>query len=158
MTLRRFGWLADSYGADLQRWPKEERAAAAALLAVSPQARQQLAEALALDGALEAVAIQADAPLWSDGDPDAALARLRSSVGARIAQAHERVAGRRSGWGPANWAHLVVSMRLGWPGLAAGGGLAVVIGLLIGSVDVSRPMPVNLISMLQPSPIQILSD
>ena len=159
MTLRRFKSLTDSYGADLQRWPEDERGAAAALLGSSAQARQRIAEALGLDEALGAASFQTDAALWPAGHADAALAWLRSSVGAEIAQPlYEQTAGTWLTRGATRWAHLVVSMQLGWPSLAASGGLAVVMGLLIGSSDIARPVPVNLLTMLQPSPIQVLSD
>jgi hypothetical protein len=159
MTLRRFESLTDSYGADLKRWPEEERGTAAALLEVSAQARQRIAEAAELDEALRAASSRADSALWPGGQADAALARLRSSVGAQITQPlHKQTAGTWLRWDPVKWVHLVASMQPGWPSLAASGGLAVVMGLLIGSADIARPPPVNLLTMLQPSPIQILSN
>ena len=45
--------LLDVYGGDRSRWPAEERAAAAQLVARDPKSRQLLAEAEALDRVLE---------------------------------------------------------------------------------------------------------
>jgi hypothetical protein len=54
MTPERFGALAQAYGADLQRWPVEERDAAMALAhAGSPRIAAMLAEAAALDKVLD---------------------------------------------------------------------------------------------------------
>lgn len=50
MDRARFDYLLEAYGADLQRWPAEERAAAAQFAAQNESA---LAEARALDAALE---------------------------------------------------------------------------------------------------------
>jgi hypothetical protein len=52
LALERFAELADAYGGDLQRWPAEQRAAAAQLLAGSEQARAILRAASELDDAL----------------------------------------------------------------------------------------------------------
>src|SRR6266702_3414702 len=41
MTLQRLQQLLDAYGADPERWPAEERLAALALLAHSPEAQTQ---------------------------------------------------------------------------------------------------------------------
>ena len=86
LTLRRFRTMADSYGADLLRWPDGARAEAQALLNASPAARALLDEARTLDHAIEAAGASEDAVLWEllTGQ-DAAMARLRSGVEARIA-------------------------------------------------------------------------
>jgi len=52
MTLRRFGELLETHGADLARWPEEERRAARALLAEDAAARALLAEHAALENLL----------------------------------------------------------------------------------------------------------
>ena len=53
MTQADFERLLEVYGGDRTRWPTEARAAAAQLVARQPQARRLLAEAEALDRALE---------------------------------------------------------------------------------------------------------
>jgi hypothetical protein len=54
MTPERFGALAEAYGADLKRWPSEERGAATALVrAGSPRIAAMLAEAARLDVLLD---------------------------------------------------------------------------------------------------------
>jgi hypothetical protein len=53
MTLADFERLLDVYGGDRTRWPAEERAAAAQLVARDARARGILAEAEALDRVLE---------------------------------------------------------------------------------------------------------
>ena len=99
LTLRRFRTMADSYGADLLRWPDGARAEAQALLKASPAARALLDEARTLDDAIEAAGASEDAVLWEPDGQDAALARLRSGVEARIvASAERRPTFRRTGW------------------------------------------------------------
>jgi hypothetical protein len=56
MTLTRFRYLLDAYGADLRRWPAAEQDDAAALLAASPEAAEARRAAQRLDRSLEAVA------------------------------------------------------------------------------------------------------
>ena len=53
MKAERLQALADAYGADLRRWPADQRAFAESLLAVDPSLRDALDQAAALD-ALEA--------------------------------------------------------------------------------------------------------
>jgi ferric-dicitrate binding protein FerR (iron transport regulator) len=55
MELERFAALADAYGGDLSRWPADQRAAAMQCLAQHPQAATILAQAQALDDALNAL-------------------------------------------------------------------------------------------------------
>lgn len=52
MTLERFKALCDAYGGAPQRWPEDERGAAAALLERSAAARAVLDDARALDAVL----------------------------------------------------------------------------------------------------------
>lgn len=82
MTETRFEELADAYGADLARWPLEERAGAEALLADSAAARALLDDAKALDATLD---------LWADPQPsDALMARiLGDAAEAGLAPAQE---------------------------------------------------------------------
>jgi hypothetical protein len=54
MTLKQFKRLLDAYGADVQRWPGEERRAARALLARDPAARAAQHDAAELDRWLDA--------------------------------------------------------------------------------------------------------
>ena len=54
MTLKQFKRLLDAYGADVQRWPAEERRAARTLLARDPAARAAQHDAAELDRWLEA--------------------------------------------------------------------------------------------------------
>ncbi|WP_165838712.1 hypothetical protein [Roseicella frigidaeris] len=77
MTPARFARLLDAHGPRLEGWPAPRRAAAAALLAVSAEARRQLAAAERLDAALGQVLPQ---------PPPAALARLQARVAREIAR------------------------------------------------------------------------
>lgn len=52
MTVQRLQQVFDAYGANLERWPSEERAAALVLLAQSVEARAQQEEAARLDSLL----------------------------------------------------------------------------------------------------------
>lgn len=152
LTLRRFTALAESYGAELLRWPPEARGEAAALLRSSAAARAILDEARVLDEAIAAAGRREDAALWRPGEQDAALARLRSGVAARIAASpRRRPTGRLAGWAPS-------SAVLGWIGMAAGGGLVVAAGLFIGALSATAPTPDSVLTILQPAPIHILAD
>jgi anti-sigma-K factor RskA len=55
MTLERLRAVIESYGANATRWPETERAAAAALLAESAEARAVATDAAPLDELLDAV-------------------------------------------------------------------------------------------------------
>ena len=55
MTLERLRAVIEAYGTSAQRWPETERAAAAALLAESAEARALATAAAALDQLLDAV-------------------------------------------------------------------------------------------------------
>jgi hypothetical protein len=59
MDAERFEVLAQAYGADLRRWPAEAREPARALLAAFPGLQSVLAEADALDAALDAWRVEA---------------------------------------------------------------------------------------------------
>ena len=54
MKAERLQALADVYGADLRRWPADQRAFAESLVAADPAARVLLDEAAALDALLDA--------------------------------------------------------------------------------------------------------
>ncbi len=82
MTPNRFKHLTEAYGADVARWPKAERADAAALMADEPTIlREALSEANQLDEALD---------LWR---PPEVRSALREAV---VAAAPKRR--RRTGW------------------------------------------------------------
>lgn len=49
MNLERFIQLLDAYGADLDRWPQNEQAAATAILVARPDAREAQRRAAAVD-------------------------------------------------------------------------------------------------------------
>jgi len=146
LTLRRFRRMTDTYGADLRRWPDKLRADGEALLGVSPEARAILSDARMMDEAIEAGRAGDDAMMRQPGEFDAALARVRAGVAARIAASGAR---RPSGGLP--W-------QLWWFGMAASSGLAVAIGLLLGVTYGSEPLPDNLMAMLQPAPIHMLAE
>ena len=156
MTLRRFRALAQSYGAELHRWPREERGAAQALLESSEEARALLAQERSLDAAISAAS-----PRGAQAQ-DAALARLRSGVAARIAT--EDIRAQQPG-GLFSWllrgGQDFVSLRRRRLGLATSGALAIVAGLLIGAMYGPAPAsaPVGVVAaLLQPATLDILSD
>ena len=60
MNLDRFKRLIDAAGASPDRWPGKEREEALALLNISPEARQQLEQAEALDTLLDGFTVPAD--------------------------------------------------------------------------------------------------
>jgi hypothetical protein len=151
LTLGRFKALAESYGVDLRRWPEELRGAAQALLATSAEARACLDKARVLDEAIAAASRREEALRWPPGEADAALARLRSAVEARIAP---RPARPGAGW---SGTRRPLS-RLRWAGMATGGSLAILAGLFIGLMYGPAPAADNVLTLLDPAPIQVLTD
>jgi len=159
MTLKQFRLLIDSYGGRPERWPQDLRGNAEALLAQSPEARAILAEAADLDDMIHAASIATDKMLWQEGTQDAALARLRANVSAQIAgQSFRRptLSERMN--------QLLYRMRIdseasfGWLKMA-GGGIAIVAGLIIGaSYNVQQRPDDTLSAMLMSAPITILVD
>jgi hypothetical protein len=116
MTPERFRVLLQAYGADLQRWPDDERSEARALAAQdSPELRRCLAEEAALDGWLD------DHTL---AGPDEALVR-RIATATTPAAVPAAVAGRGSWWRAGGW----------WPG--AGLTITGLAGALAGALLVS---------------------
>lgn len=166
MTLKRLKALAGSYGADLQRWPQKERAAARELLDSSEQARDFLEQERSLDEGIAAAAAHRDAGHgWGgaedDGhgghgpasEQDAALARLRASVSARIAT--EEAQQRPIGW-PGSRASPLRMRRLG---LATSAAFAIIAGLLVGGLYGPAPAPAGALSaLLQPATLELLAD
>ena len=119
MKPRRFRKLLSSYGANPERWPEDERAAAVALLATSSEARALRDRAETLDRMLDTYRV------------DAADDGLRGQI---IAAPHNPVfapveidpkAGRRD-----------VRWRGIWPQFAALAG-ACVLGFVIGTSDLA---------------------
>lgn len=156
MTLKRFRKLADSYGADLRRWPERLRPQANALLESSAQAREIVARARELDEAITAAASARSENLWSGDRPDAALVRLRNDVATRIGPAVPAtaiVAGGIAG----RVAH-DASRRPGWIGLATAASVAIIAGVVLGILHSQTAPRQDLLVLLQPSPIQLLTD
>ncbi len=148
MTLKRFRALARSYGAELQRWPQEERDGAGELLAGSEEARALLEQERSLDGIIAAAAARQDAARLPRGARDDALTRLRSGVAARIRPEEE----------PRGWPRSF-SVRMRHFGLAATGVFAILAGLLIGGMYGPSTSPAGALSaLLQPATLDFLAD
>ena len=115
MTPERFAYLADAYGADLQRWPVAERGAAQELLdSANASAREALNQAGWLDAELDSHQLALTDP---------ALAR----------QIRQSVPRRASFW----------SRYAGWlspAGLVGAGIAGVVTGMLVASMSVPLPL------------------
>jgi hypothetical protein len=148
MTLRRFRTLADSYGADLQRWPERVRPQAHGLLRSSAQAQQIIARARELDEAIAAAGVARSERLWSGDRADAVLVRLRNGVAARIAPAAPAaaIAARSAPW------------RVRWISLATAASVAILAGLLLGIRYAPVAPHQDFLALLQPSPVQLLTD
>jgi len=158
LTLKRFKTMTDSYGADLLRWPEQERAAAQTLLDGSAEARAHLADARLLDEALAVASARQSAAHQRNNHEDAALARLRSGVATRIAAASGRSRASLLERALSITTRGALSMPSGWAGLAIACSLAVVAGLVIGSLYTSPGASDALITLLQPAPIDNLGD
>ena len=180
LTLKRFKALTDSYGADPRRWPEAVRGDAEVLLRLSPEARRMLASARELDEAINATSDPEDT--LPPSEEKAAMLRLRAGVAARLAEAasHEAVGREVAPPAPmrstARRGNIAARRRLGWlrsgmspftqwptfvrvAGMAAAGGLIVAAGLLLGSMDATGPTAqVDVLAMLQPSPLPFLAD
>jgi hypothetical protein len=162
LTLKRFQALVDSYGANLVRWPQEERSEAEALLAVSGEARTCLEQARRLDAVITSTSIGKETTFWPAGEEDAALARLRLGVEARIAR-EQAARNKRTRRSAVDW---VSFFPLRWLGVATSGGFAVAMGLLLGLTYTTSPGPSpaagadtdTVLAMLQPAPMQVLAD
>jgi hypothetical protein len=153
LTIKRFQVLAESYGADLQRWPQELRAEAERLLAVSSEARQVLAEARILDAAILEASAQDQ---LSPAEQNAAVERLKSAVANRLATSHaRRMNVSFFGW-MSGWFHEVTTPR-GFR-LASGVCAAVIGGLVVGSLYTGAPATTSILTLLQPDPIQLFED
>ena len=157
MTLRRFRTLADSYGADLQRWPESLRRPALDLLDSSAEAQAIMSRAKELDEAIAAAGAARDAHHWDGKSSAAALHRLRQNVSARIQRPPPGVAPEfdRS---DARTANRRRPRHVGWVGFATAAGLAVVAGLTLGIFYSPSAQPPDLTALLQPAPMQLLTD
>lgn len=88
MNLERFTELLDAYGADLDRWPASEQAAATALLTDRADAREAQRRAAAVDTLL----LRADLPEIEPSDA------LRQRVLAQIAQLPPAITAPATDW------------------------------------------------------------
>ncbi len=154
MTLKRFKALADSYGSDLLRWPEQVRSRARALRDSSAAAREIIARARELDEAIAAAAAARSESLWSGEPPEAAAVRLRNGVAARISPVNPAMASGRTSIRTASRAR----RRPGWIGLATAASVAIVAGVALGVLYSQGAANQDLLALLQPSPIQLLSD
>jgi len=118
MDATRLKRLIEAHGADPQRWPPDERAAALALLESSPEAQALVAEARRLDALLAAVPVGDTAP--------AATVALRRRI---VALPTRRDGGQSVGGG--HWMLGPWSFSRLWPS-AAGLAAAGLIGLVVG--------------------------
>jgi len=116
MTPERFAYLAEAYGADLQRWPIAERAAAQALL--------EHGDAASLDVLRQARRLDSLLDSYQLASPDPTLARriAASALTARPLSFWSRYAG---------WLSRVGFVGVGLAGIAA--------GMLVASL--SLPLP-----------------
>jgi hypothetical protein len=118
MTIDRLQTILDAYGAVPSHWPEEEREAAMALIAQSPQARAAVAAAGALDAAINAYENPAEHAI----NPLKLVAAIT---------AHPQDGARRTLARPA------ARITIGWPNLA-GLAAAAVAGFLVGWSGLDR--------------------
>jgi len=159
MTLKRFGVLAESYGGQLWRWPEDSRNDAEALLNSSAEARRILDQARMVDETIGAAARPDSTPAAADTGDAAALARLRSAVAMRL----EATPSRRRRERFLDWLASAISTEAfgsngRWVGVAACGAVVVVAGVMTGLLYEPAKTPTNVLSILQPEPMQIFSD
>ena len=155
LKIERFTALVRSYGANSDLWPVEERGDALALLEISKAARAVLAEERLLDDALAGALKHQESPRMSPVEHDAALARLRTNVAARIARASAEPSGFRGRF----FAHVRgLWPDLNWLGLSSGSGIAVAAGLFIGMHFPALSASGDLLSTLQVASIPIFAE
>ncbi len=117
MKLARFSAILEAYGATPERWPEAERAAALALTRSSLVAARALAQARALDNALESSALAA-------ADADAS----------RLTYIHARIVAATNAVPPSllrRWLGFDLAPSQLWPSVA-GLALATVLGFAVG--------------------------
>lgn len=155
LKIERFTALVRSYGANSDLWPVEERGDALALLEISKAARAVLAEERLLDDALAGALKHQESPRMSPVEHDAAVARLRTNVAARIARASAEPSGFRGRF----FAHVRgLWPDLNWLGLSSGSGIAVAAGLFIGMHFPALSASGDLLSTLQVASIPIFME
>jgi|SRR6185312_12213306 len=157
MTLRRFRTLADSYGADLQRWPQRLRGQALALLDSSAEARAVISRAKELDDAIAAAGAARLERLRGGESADAALHRLQKNVSARIRRPPSGGVIALDGMRP-RAASRYRPRPAEWIGLATAASLAVIAGLALGILYSPSAPQEDLTALLQPAPLQVLTD
>ena len=156
MTLNRFKTLADSYGAEFERWPAEWRQDAESLLGTSAEAQQIFAAAAETDAMLLSIR-EAEAALWSEPEEAASLARLRAGVADAIAR-QGMVRTPRKPWrglAPLHGGVAAVQAHLSWLVWATSGGAAIASGLLIGSLSGQSGLPDCVLSLMQTAPLHV---
>lgn len=84
MTLERFAALADTYGADLNRWPTATRVAARDIADHDPAAARKLIEARSLDRLIDLAPVAAPSPGLVDRIVSAAAASPRLAPRAAV--------------------------------------------------------------------------
>ena len=117
MNETRLKRLIEAYGAEPERWPAGDRAAALALLDASAEARAMVVEARRLDRLLEAVPVGSTAP--------AATAALRRKIAALLDAPAPAAPANRVTIGPWSRTRLWASVA----GLAAAGVIGFVVGV-----------------------------
>jgi anti-sigma-K factor RskA len=121
MSPERFDVLAESFGADIARWPPAEREAARALLEESALAREVIARQRVLDRLLDTLPA-----------PDVPSVALRERILADAPGAPARVA--RGTWLAALWDELGGSRRAG-PVFAASLAIGIALAPIAGPSD-----------------------
>ena len=154
LTLKQLTALADIYGADLRRWPEAERAGVAPLLQVSPAARQVMRDAAEMDQLIQQASAADSDDDFGLGEEQAALARLRSGVSARIATPLMPGMGPSvmRAFVPAGGGMVLAQQRMARLGMMLGLALTVSAGIWIGGMPLSPAGPVDLTAVLQPAP------
>ncbi|HEY6453006.1 MAG TPA: hypothetical protein VIX87_10455 [Steroidobacteraceae bacterium] len=159
LSHREFRKLLDSYGAEPQRWPEKQRAGAQALLSSSPEARRLLEEARRLDHAIRSASSRQDETLWRGGEQQAALARVRAGIWARLPLRTPRrsLTSRHALWSFLPVYGVAGSSSLGWVGPLAVSSAAIALGLWIGWMQTQPLASVDLFTLLQSAPIHGLA-
>ncbi len=123
ISIDRLKTLLAAYGADPDRWPETERAAARGLLASSVEARADARDAGMIDALLAHAALRHETTI----DPAALTARI---VGTPQRASYQTAAtgGRSRAAGAASW------FAFGWPNVAALAAAGIV-GFLVGWSD-----------------------
>jgi len=124
IAIDRLTSLIDAYGADPERWPADERAAALLLLANSAEARAYARDAGALDAVLDRVPLRPTVTI----DPAALAARIARTPARRPA-------------GQAAWSSRR-AFGFGWPNVAALAAAAIV-GFVVGWTDLNTSATVT---------------